>query len=911
MLNNDTRGPAGATARAATAETSRRSPSAELGRESAHGWYTLAPDQVVSALDTDEGQGLSAAEVKLRFMQHGPNELADIRRRHPLRILIGQFSDMMVLVLIAAAGIAAALGEPQDVAAIVAIISLNAVLGFSQEFRAERAMEALKALGAPSARVRRDGEEQTIPATGLVPGDIVRLEAGNVIPADLRLIEVARLGVDEASLTGESQVVSKSVHAIAHRDLPLADQLNMAYKGTVVASGRGVGVVIATGMRTELGRIASLLANEPAVSSPLQVRLARFGRYMAAAVVALCVVIFVTGLLRGEPATLMFMTALSLAVAAIPESLPAVVTVSLALGARKMARQQALIRRLSAVETLGSVTYICTDKTGTLTENRMSVQSVVPYGATARAPPTPHAPPSEGLVEEMFVAMALGTDAVERADGSLSGDPTEMALHRHAAFAGFAPARLAARFPRVGEVPFSSDRARMTTIHRDVSTGRFIAYVKGAPERVIARCRAVPGAGAPLDVEGQLARAEGMARTGMRVLAFADRELDELPNDYEDVEHSLRWLGLVGLLDPPRPEVLAAVRDCQTAGIRVVMITGDHPSTALAVARHLGIAAENDPILTGDSLARMSPETLERAVGEARVFARVVPEDKIRVVKALQCRGEFVAVTGDGVNDAPALRRADIGIAMGRAGTDVAREAAHMVLLDDNFATIVKAVREGRRIYDNIRRFVRYSLSTNAGEIWTLFVAPLLGLPLPLLPIHILWMNLVTDGLPGLALAAEPAGEDVIRRPPRSPRESIFAQGLWQHAVWVGLLMAGLALGTQAWSLYIGDSHWQSMTFTVLTLSQLAHVMAIRSEHQSLATLGLLSNRPLLYTVGMTIALQLSILYVTPLNRVFQTVPLTLGEFAICCALASVVLVAVEIEKVMIRRGWLRRQAST
>ncbi len=880
------------------------------GREAAHGWYALTPDQVVAALGTDVATGLSSAEVQLRLMQHGPNALADVRRRHPLRILVRQLSDMMVLALLGAAVIAAALGEPQDVAAIVAIVTLNAVLGFVQEYRAERALEALKALGAPSARVRRDGNEDTYRATELVPGDVVRLEAGNVVPADLRLIDVARLGVDESSLTGESQVVSKSVRAITDRDpLPLADQVNMAYKGTVVTSGRGLGVVIATGMRTELGRIASLLTGAAESSTPLQRRLARFGRTMAAAVVGLCAVMFVTGLLRGEPATLMFMTALSLAVAAIPESLPAVVTVSLALGARKMARKQALIRRLPAVETLGSVTYICSDKTGTLTENRMTVQTVAPAGSVDGTTQTSAA--REVLRTEMLTAMALSTDAIEHPGGSLTGDPTELALHSHAADAGFSRARLTLHRPRVSELPFSSDRARMTTIHRDASSGRYIAYVKGAPERVIPLCSDSTSGEPPLDAEGVLITAARMAASGLRVLAFADRSLDELPSDASQVEQSLRFLGLVGLLDPPRVEAMAAVRACQEAGVHVVLITGDHPSTALAIARQLGIANDRDKLVTGDQLTQMTTEDLERVVQDTRVYARVAPEDKIRVVEALQSRGEFVAMTGDGVNDAPALRRADIGVAMGRGGTDVAREAAHMVLLDDNFATIVKAVREGRRIYDNIRRFVRYSVSTNAGEIWTLFVAPLLGLPLPLLPIHILWMNLVTDGLPGLALAAEPTGREVMRRPPRSPRESIFAQGLWQHAVWVGLLMAALALGTQAWSLHVGDAHWQSMTFTVLTLSQLAHVMAIRSERESLVTLGIWSNRPLLYTVGITTALQLSILYLAPMNRIFQTAPLTLGELAACCAVASVVFVAVEIEKFLVRRGWLGRSVAT
>lgn len=870
-------------------------------RETAHIWYTLDGQRVLAALGSSIASGLSTGQVHLRLGQYGPNELAEATQRGPLRMLLAQFTDVMVLVLIAAAVIAGFLGEPEDIAAIVAIVLLNATLGFVQEYRAERAMAALKAIAALTARVRRDAVDTTVPASELVPGDLVLLEAGNVVPADMRLIDVTTLRIEEAVLTGESQPVDKISTPLEERDVPLGDHRNMAYKGTIVGHGRAVGVVVATGMRTELGRIAMLLRDEEETRTPLQKRLARFGRNLAVVILALCAIIFIAGLLRGEEPALMFMTALSLAVAAIPEALPAVVTMSLALGARKMVRQHALIRRLPAVETLGSVTYICSDKTGTLTENRMRVEVVQ---ATGPAIPVPTAGSFDEPLTRLLQAIALNNDAGPGDDGEPTGDPTETALYRAAETAGQGKRTLEIDWPRIGEVPFSSERSRMTTAHRGAEG--IIAYTKGAPERVLAACveRLAPDGIEALDRAAVLANAEAMAASGLRVLAVAMRRVSSIPPQWEDVEAQQAFLGLVGLLDPPRPEAKEAVSLCQSAGIHVVMITGDHRGTALAIAGRLGIAAANARVISGPELATMSGEELDAVVRDIRVYARVAPEDKIRIVKALQRRGEYVAMTGDGVNDAPALRRADIGVAMGRSGTDVAREASRMVLLDDNFATIVNAVREGRRIYDNIRRFVRYSLSTNSGEIWTLFLAPFIGLPLPLLPIQILWMNLVTDGLPGLTLAAEPAERDIMRRRPRPPGESIFAHGLWQHAIWVGLLMAGLALGTQAWAIHMNDSHWQSMTFTVLTLSQLAHLLAIRSEHQSLFRQGLWSNKPLLGAVVLTLGMQMATLYVPALTRVFTTAPLTIGELVSCLAVASIVFSAVEIEK------WLRRRAA-
>ena len=873
-------------------------------------WYATSAMETIAALQSSAAAGLTPDMVRARTAEYGENVLHEAQRRSVWRMLLAQFGDTMVLVLLAAAAIAGLVGEPEDVIAIVAIVILNALLGFWQEYRAQRAMASLRALAAPMVRVRRSGVERAIPANELVPGDIVLLEAGNIVAADLRLIEVATLHIEESMLTGESEATSKRTTPIADDTPPLGDQRNMAFKGTTVTTGRGVGVVVATGMRTELGRIAAMLRDEPDAPSPLQQRLALLGRKLAAMVIVLCVIIFAAGLLRGESMVLMFMTALSLAVAAIPEALPAVITVSLALGARRLVKQQALIRRLPAVETLGSVTYVCTDKTGTLTQNRMHVDTTVSGAGTALTlTPSRATDPRPSLAD----LMVLCTDVTVDGADALVGDPTETALVRAAMHATVDITALRARWPRIAEVPFSSERARMTTIHRRASASRadthaqhaeIVACMKGAPERVIPSCQfmeTVDGS-TPIDAAAVLQRAESMAAAGVRVLALAIRTLEtepqlSTPAASRAVEQEFTLLGFVGLIDPPREEAATAVRTCQAAGIHVVMITGDHPATAHAIAMRVGIATATDTVLAGRALAALSDEELAEQVTEVRVFARVAPEDKLRIVKALQARGEYVAMTGDGVNDAPALKRANIGIAMGRSGTDVARDASHMVLLDDNFTTIVKAVHEGRRIYDNIRRFVRFVLSTNAGEIATLFLAPFFGLPLPLLPIHILWMNLVTDGVPGLTLAAERAEPDSMHRPPRSPQEGILAQGLWQHAMWAGLLMATLALGTQAWAIRTGRGHWQTMTFTVLTLSQLAHIMAIRSERVSTWRLGIASNRWLLGAVVLTVGLQLATLYVPAMSRIFHTTPLSLGELAACGAIASVMFVAVEFDK--------------
>ncbi len=682
----------------------------------------------------------------------------------------------------------------------------------------------------------------------------------------------------------------------------LGDRLNMAYKGTVVTLGRGEGLVVATGMGTELGRIATLLQGAHGTRTPLQRRLARFASQLAVVVLVVCAVTFGIGVLRGEPPVLMFLTAMSLAVAAVPEALPAVVTVSLALGAKRMVTRKALVRRLPAVETLGSVTFICSDKTGTLTQNRMAV-------ATVRPPPIDDAALTfDGPVQpeaELLRAMALNSDATISTDGLVEGEPTEAALLEYVHASGTSVLHVRHRHPRLAELPFSSERGRMSTLHSGVGPGTMLV-MKGAPERVLDHCVQVLRNGVVSAMHREVVdrTTQAMAAAGLRVFAFAIRqECDVDPAVLTaESETGMTLVGLVGLLDPIRPEAAAAVAECASAGIHVVMITGDHPATALAIARQLSIvAAQASDVVTGDALAQMDDATLRELVAGARMYARVAPEQKIRLVRALQARGEVVAMTGDGVNDAPALRQADIGIAMGMAGTDVAKEAADMLLVDDNFASIVAAVCEGRRIYDNIRKFVKYILTGNSAEIWVLLLAPLFGLPVPLLPIHILWINLVTDGLPGLALAVEPAERGVMRRPPRPPGENVLADGLWHHALWVGLLMGAVSLGTLAWAVHIGTAHYRSMTLTVLALSQLGHALAIRSDRESLVSVGLWSNPLLTLAVVGTVLLQLATLHVPALARVLKTEALSGQELLFCFAMSTVTFVAVEGGKVFTR----------
>ncbi len=866
-------------------------------------WYGLEIDTVCDRLNSAPG-GLSSADAAQRLKRYGANAIVEQPRRPPWRILLDQLGDVLILVLIGAAIIAAFVGEPQDSIVILIIVLLNAIFGAVQEFRAERAVAALRRLAAPEASVLRDAAATTIPAEQLVPGDVVLLEAGNAVPADLRLIEGSDLQVDESLLTGESRTVQKVITALSG-DLPLSDRANQAFKGTLITHGRGRGMVVVTGAQTELGRIAGMLSTAEVVRTPLQKRLASFGSRLVLAILAICVFIFAIGLLRGEPPILMLLTAVSLAVAAVPEALPAVITVSLAFGAAKLSRKNVLIRRLPAVETLGSVTYICADKTGTLTENSMRLERIV----IAEASYDRLTEDGSASMRLLGQALALSNDVQTDADGKPVGEPTEIALFQAAMAVGWDKTELESTFPRIAELPFDSERKRMSTLHRDGEN--VMMFCKGAPEYILPHCVDYAG-GEAFNTDRALADAARLADNGYRVLALACRCLQTVPMLLDgEIESALSLLGLVALIDPPREGVEAAVAECKAAGIVPVMITGDHPGTARAVAMRLGICGETDEVFTGGDLDRMTPAEFEVRAEDVRVYARVSPEQKIRIVRALLERGQFAAMTGDGVNDAPALKMANIGVAMGRKGTDVAREAADMVLLDDNFTTIVSAVREGRRIYDNIRKFVKDTMSSNSGEIWTLLLAPFFGLPIPLLPIHILWINLVTDGLPGLAFTVERAERGIMSRRPRPPSESIFARGMWQHIIWYGLFVGGVSIASQAWAYGRGAEYWQTVVFTVLTVSQLFHSMAVRSERESLFTIGIFSNIAMLGAVLLTIGLQLMIVYLPAFNNIFHTQPLPVFDLAVCLALSVLTLVAVEIEKLLIRRGLIYRDMST
>jgi Ca2+-transporting ATPase len=869
-------------------------------------------DEVAAALAVDPERGLAAAEAARRLAEVGPNVLAERDRPGPWAILVRQFANTMTAVLATAALVTWIVGDVTDTVVIAVIVVLNGLVGFVQEHRAEQAMAALKQLTVGAARVVRDGHLVDVPTPDVVPGDVVELAAGDVVPADLRLLEVHGLRVNEAPLTGESEPVAKTAEVLDADGPMVADRHNMAFKGTAITFGRARGVAVATGMATELGRIANLLQAHTAERTPLQARLAVLGQRLAAAAVVVCAVVFAAGVLRGEQLEEMFLTAVSLAVAAIPEGLPAVVTVTLALGARRMAERRAVVRRLPAVETLGSVTVICSDKTGTLTENRMMVERVwTPAGhytvtGSGYAPEGTVTGAGDPLADEHLVRLADVAVACNDAElhppsdaggeWTITGDPTEGALVVLGAKLGVTRADLARRRPRVAEIAFDAERRRMTTVH-DADGTRWVA-VKGALGSLV-----------PLldpcerELAEQAARAaDELADQGYRVLALAERRTTDRHAPVEDMERGLHLLGLVGIADPPRSEVAEAVAECRTAGITPVMITGDHPRTARAIARRLGLLDDDGgAVVTGDELDALDDAALQRRIEDVRVFARTNPAQKLRIVDAWKANGAVVAMTGDGVNDAPALQRADIGVAMGIIGTDVSKEASDMVLADDNFATIVHAVEEGRRIYDSIRRFVRYMLTTNSGEILIMFLAPFLGLPLPLLPIQILWINLVTDGLPAVALGLEPAEPDTMTRPPRPPTESILARGLWQHAVWVGLLMAAVILPLQAITRAAGWP-WQTIVFTTLALMQLGHALAVRSERHSLVRLGLRTNPWIAWAVLVSAAAQLATVYVPFLHEPFGTEALTPVQLAVVLTLSATVLVAVEIEKAVLRR---------
>ncbi|MEQ9483977.1 cation-translocating P-type ATPase [Coleofasciculus sp. F4-SAH-05] len=911
-------------------------------------WYTLNLVDVLKQLNTDAAIGLSENEARQRQDIYKLNELTDRPLESPWKILWEQFTATVVVVLIVAAVVSAVLGEYKDAIAIFAIVVFNAILGFRQEYQAERAIAALKKLAVPRVKVRRDGILEQLSARELVPGDIVILESGNLVPADCRLLESSNLRTSEASLTGESEPIDKFAQQIATANLPLAERQNMAYMGTVISYGRALAVVTETGMKTELGQIAKAIQGIERDATPLQQRLDKLGWVLAIAILILVLVIFGLGLLQGESVRLMFLMAVSLAVAAIPEGLPAVVTIALALGAQRMLKQRALIRKLPAVETLGSVTTICSDKTGTLTQNRMTVtcldmighqiELTLPESDELMMPSDKNEQSKllkvEPTVALLLTAATLCNDAIAEFHLEQSnpiqvlGDPTETALIVAATRFGLWKTDIEHVFERITEVPFDAERKRMTTVHELPATTDklpdelswlkpwallfdqtpYIAFTKGAVDSLLEISSQIwlNDQITPLNDSWyeKISHANNqLAENGIRVIGIAVRPLEShllatlpLERDEDILEKDLIFIGMIGMIDPPRPEVKQAVLTCQKAGIRPIMITGDHPLTARHIASEVGIST-NGLMLTGQDIAKLSVSELTEKVDDVSVYARVSPQNKLEIVQALQNGGHIVAMTGDGVNDAPALKKAEIGVAMGLTGTDVAKEAADMVLLDDNFATIVAATQEGRVIYDNVRKFIKYTLTGNCGELWVIILAPFLGMPLPLLPLQILWINLLADGLLALALGVEPAEPNIMSRPPHNPKESVFSRGVGRDIVWIGLLLGLVLLVVDYHYWFTGQAAWQTMVFSILTFSRIGLAESMRSERESIFTLNLLSNKPLLGAVILTFLLQLAVVYVPFLQDIFNTTGLSLYDLGISLAMSTIVIWAMELDK--------------
>jgi Ca2+-transporting ATPase len=928
-------------------------------------WHNLGVEEALARLQSDRHKGLTSQQVTERLQQYGPNELEETAGRSSWEILLDQFKNIMLLMLIAVAIISAVIDIrsgladgrmpfPKDAISIFAIVILNGALGYIQESRAEKALAALKRLASPKVRVIRDGRIAEIDSKELVPGDLMLLEAGVQVSADGRLVEESNLQIREAALTGEANAINKKANIVLPEESALGDRINMVFQGTEVVQGRGTVEVTGTGMKTELGRIAELLQGVQSDPTPLQQRMTQLGNVLVSGSLILVALVVLAGVVQARswaPLEDLLEVALSMAVAVVPEGLPAVITVTLALGTQRMVRRQALIRKLPAVETLGSVTTICSDKTGTLTQNKMVVQSAHTASNSFQVTGHGYVPEGEFLLDNqktnpidhpelkaMLVACALCNDSVlqkEQGQWAILGDPTEGALLVVAAKAGIRGDQWANELPRVAEFPFSSERKRMSVIVEDETGGMkdqlssfapepesLLMFTKGSPELVLERCQQIQvGDRVEAITEAQRQRAleqnNQLASRGLRVLGFAYKPLTEIPPEGSDevTERDLIWLGLIDMLDAPRPEVRDAVARCRTAGIRPVMITGDHQLTAQAIAEDLGIAKSGDRVLVGRELEKFSPADLKANVGEVSVYARVAPEHKLRIVQALQEQGRIVAMTGDGVNDAPALKQANIGIAMGITGTDVSKEASDMVLLDDNFASIVAATEEGRVVYTNIRRFIKYILGSNIGEVLTIAAAPLV-VPtggVPLTPLQILWMNLVTDGLPALALAVEPAEPNVMERPPHDPNESIFARGLGLYMVRIGIILAIIAISLMVWSYnYTASSggdpdRWKTMVFTTLCLAQMGHAIAIRSNSRLTIELNPLTNPYLWAAVIVTTILQLLLIYIEPLRNFFGTHYLSPLEVWICIGFSALMFVWVELEKLFVRL-FLRRR---
>ena len=926
-------------------------------------WHSLSTEDVLNQLDTKLEQGLSEAVAAERLGHFGPNQLAEKPRRSFVMLVLDQLKSFVIILLIAASIISAILGEWVDAGAIIAIVILNAVMGVVQESRAEEALAALKKMAAPDAQVMRGGKRLSVPAAQLVPGDIVFLEAGNFVPADLRLLESANLRVDEAALTGESVPVQKNAALVVDAESSLGDRKNTAFMGTVISYGRGKGVVVSTGMHTQLGLIATMLQAVEEEETPLQKRLDQLGKTLGYACLGVCAIVFATGMLEGGHPLTLFMTAISLAIAAVPEGLPAIVTISLALGMREMIKRHALIRRLSSVETLGSATVICSDKTGTLTQNEMTVTRIWVDGQFTSVSGQGYSPKGEFAVNGSSVNLddfpgvrtalwvsALNNDAVlekvEKEDGTFDfrmvGDPTEGSLLVAAYKAGALTSELNRAYPRVNEVPFDSERKRMITIHtvddpqqKDISPFTSddqkkwnVIAVKGAPDMVLNLCTHYhpmnDGAAVPMDAASReriLAANDAMTKDALRVLGVAYRVVKELPSEIsaDTLEHDLVFVGLVGMIDPARTEVKPALQTAAKAGIRTIMITGDYPKTAQAIAENIGLLRPGHKVMTGAQLDEIDDAVLKKEVEQTDVFARVSPEHKMRIVDALKANGEIVAMTGDGVNDAPAIKRADIGVSMGITGTDVAKETADMVLTDDNYVSIVSAVEQGRIIYSNIRKFVYYLISCNLAEILIIFLPSALGrwvFPLivpnlvitpdnyaPLTAIQLLWLNLVTDGAPALALGTEKGDPDIMDQKPRPPQESIINRDMR-----IGLVVQTIAISSVVLVAFmIGLRHdvayAHTMAFATLSLSELIRAFTSRSERYGLFKIGVFSNKWMNIAVAASAALVLMVIYIPFFNPIFQTEALTLAEWELVLPLLLIPSVAAEITKFFLRRS--------
>ncbi|MEM9137081.1 MAG: cation-translocating P-type ATPase [Cyanobacteria bacterium P01_F01_bin.42] len=893
-----------------------------------HNWFQLSTEDVLSKLDSHLS-GLSSATVHRRLAESGPNALVEPAAKSPWRILYEQLTATMVLILLAAAALSALVGDLQDAIAILVIVVFNALLGFRQEYQAEREIASLRRLAVPTVRVRREGRVLEIPSLELVPGDMVLLEVGNVIPADGRIAESVNLSVQEAALTGESVAVHKHSRPLPEANLPLGDRTNMVYKGTTVTHGRGEVVITETGMATELGQIAAAIQSVKPEPTRLQQRLDQLGRQLAIAILVIVLVVFGLGLLRGESLQPMFLLGVSLGVAAVPEGLAAVVTIALSLGAQRMLKQRALIRKLPAVETLGSVTVICTDKTGTLTENQMTVTCTIAAGQRRdwQSDKQSEVPP---VLTLLLLGGMLCNDAVLNPDPAapqgfqIVGDPMEGALVIAAKGANLIKADCEKYWPRIHEVPFDSERKCMTTVHRlevNVTTPSdlwaivklisneraghdAIAFCKGAVDRLLNLSKWVwtPEGVEQLtqpEYERILTQHNQLAEEGMRLLGVAYRLLPSEKID-DDLEANLIFIGIVGMTDPIRSDVYSAVQTCHTAGIRTIMITGDHPLTAQHIGSELGMTSGAE-LVTGQDLDQMAD--LRDVVTRASVYARVAPQHKLDIVKALQQEGHIVAMTGDGVNDAPALKQSDIGIAMGITGTDVAKDASDIVLLDDNFRTIVAATREGRVIYDNVRKFIQYTLTGNLGEIWVILLAPFLGMPLPLLPLQILWINLLADGVLALSLSVEPAEKNIMQRPPYRPDESVFSRRAGARVIWIGLLLGFILLGVAYVYWQQNLESWQTMVFCTLAFSRIFIAQALRSERESLLSIGLLSNPAALLALLFTFACQLLVMYLPALQSLFNTVPLEPKDVGISLGLGVLLLISIELAKTRRRRS--------